>query len=66
VHTRFQHVPFILITADADDELRSEAEQEPIFSVLSKPVRKLELVDTVSLAFETAYADHHVRSLLMN
>jgi len=46
--------PGILITADASDALRNE---EDVFSVLAKPVSKLDLVSTVSTALEDAYED---------
>ena len=45
-------LPCILITADATDELRRRATQAEAFSVLKKPVRKTELVLTVSNALE--------------
>jgi CheY-like chemotaxis protein len=46
--------PGILITADASDALRNE---EDVFSVLAKPVSKIDLVATVSTALEDAYED---------
>lgn len=44
--------PCILITANATDELRKRATQADAFSVLRKPVRKMELVVAVSDALE--------------
>ncbi|MAG93511.1 MAG: response regulator [Planctomycetaceae bacterium] len=46
--------PCILVTADATDELRREAD---VHAVLSKPVEKQELVTTVSTALHDAYDD---------
>ena len=46
--------PCILVTADATDELRREAD---VHAVLSKPVEKQELVTTVSTALHEAYDD---------
>lgn len=45
-------LPCILITADATDDLRRLATAADAFSVLKKPVRKTELVLTVSNALE--------------
>ena len=45
-------LPCILITADATEDLRRLATQADAFSVLKKPVRKTELVLTVSSALE--------------
>lgn len=45
-------LPCILITADATEELRRQATQADAYSVLRKPVRKTELVLTVSAALE--------------
>lgn len=45
-------LPCILITADATEELRMEATKAEAYSVLKKPVRKTELVLTVSAALE--------------
>lgn len=57
--------PCILITGDATDELEAEATDDGAFSVLKKPVRKTELVVTVSTALENAYDDpDHLASLL--
>ena len=56
--------PCILITADATDELRRDAHQAEAFSVLSKPVRKAELVTTVSTALQQAYQDPDVSRLM--
>ncbi|MEX0718901.1 MAG: response regulator [Planctomycetaceae bacterium] len=49
--------PSILITADPTDELRRDAAEARVFSVLGKPIARLELVRTVTQALRTAYAD---------
>lgn len=56
--------PCILITADATDELRRDATDAHAWSVLQKPVRKAELVTTVSTAIQTVYNDPEARLLL--
>ena len=50
-------VPCILISGDADDALRQEATEAEAFSVLKKPVRKSDLVTTVSTALVDVYDD---------
>jgi len=45
-------LPCILITADATEELRQQATEADAYSVLRKPVKKTELVLTVSSALE--------------
>ena len=55
-------LPCILVTADATDELREEAREAEAWSVLSKPVRRDELVETVSTAIGSAYGDPDVFS----
>ncbi len=45
-------LPCILITASVSDELRKQASLVDAFSVLSKPIHKMELVLTVSAALE--------------
>ncbi len=50
-------LPCILITADATDELRRDAQVAEAYSVLKKPVTRQELVATVSTALLSAYAD---------
>ena len=47
--------PGILLTADATDDLRRDAAAARAFTVLSKPVRKAELVSTVEAALRSAY-----------
>lgn len=49
--------PSILITADPTEELRRDAAQASAFSVLGKPIARLELVRTVSRALRAAYTD---------
>ena len=43
VHVRFGHMPWILMSARLDDDLRSEAEQEEACSVLPKPFSAAQL-----------------------
>ncbi len=50
-------VPCILVTADASEQLRQDAAEADAFSVLRKPVTKLELVWTVSTALSEIYDD---------
>ena len=57
--------PCILISGDADDQLRREATDAAAFSVLKKPVRKAELVSTVSTALVDAYDDPDYLSELL-
>lgn len=56
------HLPCILVTADATDELRQEALEADAWSVLAKPVQKRELLTTVSTAIGSAYGDSSVLS----
>lgn len=57
-------IPCILITADVTDQLRRDATAIEAWSVLQKPVRKTELVTTVSAAIQTVYNDPEARLLL--
>jgi two-component system, response regulator PdtaR len=50
-------IPCILITADATDELRRDAQSAAACAVLKKPVTRRELVSTVSSALLSAYSD---------
>jgi CheY-like chemotaxis protein len=50
-------VPCILVTADFTEELRRTATEADAYSVLAKPIRRSELVTTVSTALEDAYSD---------
>lgn len=50
-------VPCILITSDATDELRRAAQLVAAYTVLKKPVTRLELVTTISTALIDAYSD---------
>ena len=47
--------PCILITSDDSDELRRSASEVNVHTVLPKPVRRQQLVTTVSLALHDAY-----------
>lgn len=55
-------LPCILVTANAD-EAREQAEKVDVWSILSKPVRKNELLVTVSEAIGSAYGDPDVFSI---
>ena len=50
-------LPCIIITADATDDLRRDAEAADAYSVLAKPVTKLEVVTSVSRAIGQTYND---------
>jgi len=50
-------LPCIIITADATEALRRDAEAAAAFSVLSKPITKSELVSSVSSAIGQTYKD---------
>lgn len=47
--------PCILMTSEATDELRQDAAQADAYSVLSKPVERMELTATVTRALAQAY-----------
>lgn len=55
-------LPCILCTSDATDELREEAREVDVWSVLAKPVRKRELLNIVSSAIDSTYGDSDVFS----
>ena len=55
-------LPCILVTADATEDLVEKASQAEIWSVLSKPVRRQDLLETVSAAIDTFYDDPDVFS----
>lgn len=59
-------LPCILITADATDELRHDASEANAYEVLSKPVKRQELVTTVSHALVDTYHDRNVPFWLGN
>ncbi|HID23207.1 MAG TPA: response regulator [Planctomycetaceae bacterium] len=50
-------VPCILVTADATPDLRRAAAEAEAFTVLEKPPRVRELVQTVASALQNAYSD---------
>jgi CheY-like chemotaxis protein len=58
------NVPCILITADATEELCRDASRADAFRVLHKPVRRTELVATVSAAIDVTYDDPTFGGLL--
>ena len=47
--------PCILLTSDDSDELRRDATEADAHAVLGKPVNRLELVTSVSMALHDAY-----------
>ena len=55
-------LPCILCTSDATDELREQAREGDVWSVLSKPVRKRDLLTIVSSAIDSTYGDSDVFS----
>lgn len=57
-------LPCILITADATDELRRDAAALQVYSVLAKPVRRADLITTVSTAIVDRYHDPDVLAML--
>lgn len=59
-------LPCILITADATDELRQDASAANAYEVLSKPVKRQELVTTVSHALVDTYQDPNIPFWLGN
>lgn len=48
-------LPCILISGALNDEIIAQAEEVPVFSVLSKPVSFSEVTDTVNLALREVY-----------
>ena len=54
--------PCILITADATEELVREATDADAYSVLKKPVRKADLMQTVESAMVAAYQNSPFRA----
>ncbi|WP_339732470.1 response regulator [uncultured Gimesia sp.] len=59
-------LPCILITADATEELRQDASAAKAYQVLSKPLKRQELVTTVAHALVDTYHDPDVPSWLGN
>ncbi|MDA0588109.1 MAG: response regulator [Planctomycetota bacterium] len=55
-------LPCILVTGDATDEVVEKATKADIWSVLSKPVRRVDLMATVSAAIDNFYDDPDVFS----
>lgn len=55
-------LPCILCTSDATDELREQAREVDVWSVLSKPVRKRDILTIVSSAIDSTYGDSDVFS----
>lgn len=57
-------LPCILITGNPSTEIIEEAEKANAFSVLTKPVKRAEIVATVSAVMETTYDDETTRRIL--
>lgn len=55
-------LPCILVTGDATDEVFEKASEVDIWSVLAKPVRRQELIETVSAAMDSFYNEPDVFS----
>lgn len=65
IKTIHVEAPCILITGDATTELEAEATDDGAYSVLKKPVRKAELITTISTALQDAYDDGDYLSALL-
>ena len=65
IKTIHVEAPCILITGDATTELEAEATDDGAYSVLKKPVRKAELITTISTALHEAYDDGDYLSALL-
>ena len=50
-------LPCILVSAEMDDKLRKEAEAAQVFSVLTKPVSRLEITNSVDAALRATYGN---------
>lgn len=48
-------LPCILVSAEMDDQMRKEAEAAHVFSVLTKPVSRLEITNSVDAALRATY-----------
>jgi len=57
-------LPCILITGNPSTEIIEEAEKANAYSVLTKPVKRADIVGTVSEAMETTYDDETTRRIL--
>ena len=55
--------PCILITSEADDQLREDAQEADAFTVLSKPVERVELYASIAEALIDAYQDPNAGSV---
>ena len=58
--------PCILITADYTAELCDDAAEARVFTVLKKPISKLELVKTVATAVDSVYNDPELSHRLLS
>lgn len=66
IKTVNEQAPCILVTADVSDNLLRDAEEAEAFSVLSKPVTRRDVVQTVQTAMDAAYNDPDVLAPLLN
>ena len=55
-------LPCILVTGEASQELEVEARRADAWGVLPKPIRKHELLQSVSTAIDSTYGDPDVFS----
>lgn len=66
IKTVNEEAPCILITADFSEELVKDADEAEAFSVLAKPVTRLEVVQTVQTAMGAVYNDAEAVAPLLN
>jgi CheY-like chemotaxis protein len=66
IKSLYDLAPCILITADVTDELVRDAQDADAFSVLSKPITRRELVQTVHTAMIDVYDDPQAVAALLN
>lgn len=55
IHGLARRLPCILLSARMDDSLRKQAELARVFSVLSKPVTRLQITSAVDQALKQTY-----------
>jgi CheY-like chemotaxis protein len=65
VKSMLVQLPCILITADATDDLRRDAQAARAYTVLRKPVSKRELVSSVAGALQDTYDDLEITQRLI-
>lgn len=66
IHRVHEQAPCILVTADVTDDLVRDARDAEAFSVLSKPVAKSTLIETVHTAMTEVYDDPFALAPLLN